>query len=122
MASTPRREFLDWTSPFLPRVARWLLDEHGRDLSKLLVALPGSRAARALVDHLARLGGPELVPPRVLTQGELVDALVRVDRPVANRLGRTLAWSQALRALPKDEVVDLYNVGKPRGCPEDAQR
>lgn len=107
MAAAPRRVFLDWSSPFLPRVARWLLAEHGRDLSNVIVAVPGSRAARGLVEHLARAAGPELVPPRVLTQGELVDLLVRVELPVANRLARTLAWAQALRAVPAHELEHL---------------
>ncbi|MBI5363946.1 MAG: hypothetical protein HZA53_12255, partial [Planctomycetes bacterium] len=107
MSATSRCVFLGWTDPFLPGAADWLLERHGRDLAHLVVALPGSRAARALVEHLARKAGSELVPPRVVTQGELVDALVPVERPVASRLARTLAWSRALHELPRAELEAL---------------
>lgn len=115
MSAPSRRVFLGWGEPFLPRVAQRLLEEHEKDLAHLVVALPGSRAARVLLEHFARIAGPELVPPRVVTQGELVDALVRVERPVASRLARTLAWSRALRALPRADLEAL--VAKP---PESA--
>jgi len=107
MSSPARRVFLDWSSPCVPRAARWLLDEHGPALGDVVVALPGRRAARALTAQLARLAGPALVPPRVLTQGALVDELVRLDRPVAGRLARTLAWARALRELGDEDPAAL---------------
>jgi len=41
------------------------------------VALPGARAARRFGDHLARVAGKGWVPPELLTQGGLVDRLLR---------------------------------------------
>ncbi len=101
--ASPRRVFLGWTSPALPAAADWLLAEFREDLADVVVALPGARAARRLRELLARRASPTWRPPRVLTQGELTDELVLLDRPVASRLVRTLAWERALRALSDAE-------------------
>ena len=44
--------FVGWDGAFLPRVARWLVQEHGSDMSGVVVALPGRRAGRRLEERL----------------------------------------------------------------------
>ncbi len=99
-----RRVFLGWDGPPLPAAARWLRAERGDDLSALLVAVPGSRAARRLEELLAREAPPGWSPPHVVTQGVLVDELVALERPAAGRLARTLAWRRALENLSAFEL------------------
>ncbi len=104
MSEGPKRVFLGWEGSALDRAADWILRERGEDLGRVLVALPGSRAARALREKLARLAKPSWSPPEILTQGALIDALVETDRPVAGRLARTLAWARALGDLPRERL------------------
>jgi ATP-dependent helicase/nuclease subunit B len=96
----PRRVFLDWDEPVLPRAASWLVREMGPDLSDVVVALPGSRAARRIELHLARALPRGAVPPRLVGFGHLPDELLLPDLPVAGRLVRTLLWREALQGLP----------------------
>ncbi|MEM1450940.1 MAG: PD-(D/E)XK nuclease family protein [Planctomycetota bacterium] len=81
------------------------------DLGDLLVAVPGARAGRILLARLAdavrERGWSGFFPPRVLTQGRLVDELLALDRPSADRATRTFAWERALRAAPADVVARL---------------
>jgi hypothetical protein len=107
MADSPRRIFLGWDAPLLPRAADWLLQEFGQDLRSVVVALPGGRAARKFLQLLVRRARPDWTPPRVLTQGELTDELVRLERPAASRLARTLAWERALRGLAEHDLARI---------------
>ncbi|MFN0007649.1 MAG: PD-(D/E)XK nuclease family protein [Planctomycetota bacterium] len=104
MPAEIERVFLDWRASALDRAAGWILERHGEDLRRVVVALPGSRAARALREKLARRAGRSWTPPRILTQGELIDEMVVLDRPVAGRLARTLAWARALSELPRERL------------------
>lgn len=103
----PRRFFLGWDGPLLPRAADWLAGEFGEDLSELVIALPGARAGRALGDRLARRMPPTWRPPRVVTAGHLTDTLVSFEAPVASRFARTRAWALALRELPPAKLRRL---------------
>lgn len=93
---------LGWEGPLLQRAAEHLAQSSGGplDLGDALVAVPGSRAGRLfraeLSDALRRRGWSGFFPPRVLTPGRLLDELVPVDAPIADRLTRTLAWERAL--------------------------
>ncbi|HEX5010234.1 MAG TPA: hypothetical protein VFY71_07520, partial [Planctomycetota bacterium] len=107
MSATPKRHFLGWDEPVLPRAARWLVREMG-DLSDVVVALPGARAARRLELHLARELPRGAVPPRLVGFGHLPDELLLPDRPVAGRLVRTLLWREALQALPTARRALLF--------------
>lgn len=95
------REFLGWQGAALDRAAEWILRRVGENLEDVLVVLPGSRAARTLLEKLVLRAQPSWYPPRILTQGELIDEMVLGSRPVAGRLARTLAWSRALLELPR---------------------
>ncbi len=99
----PRRVFLGWERPVLHSAADWILAELGGALGDVLVALPGARAARRLRELLAERAPLDWTPPRVLTQGELIDELVRLTQPAAGRLTRTLVWERALESLTSAE-------------------
>src|SRR5262245_33925497 len=105
--ASPRRVFLGWEQPVLHSAASWILGELGSELGDVLVAVPGARAARRLRVLLAQAAPATWLPPRVLTQGELVDELVRLERPVAGRLVRTLVWERALAELAPEERRQL---------------
>ncbi|MFT7676535.1 MAG: hypothetical protein ACI8QC_000506 [Planctomycetota bacterium] len=103
MGQPARLHFLGWGSSPLEAAAHWLLELDPEDLAQRLVALPGGRAGRRLLAKLAAAAPPDWIPPRILTQGALVDALVQLDAPPADRLTRTLAWAEALRDAPTDD-------------------
>jgi len=104
MPAEIERVFLGWQASALDRAATWILERHGEDLRRVVVALPGSRAARALREKLTRRAGRSWTPPSILTQGELIDEMVVLDRPVAGRLARTLVWARALSELPRERL------------------
>jgi RecB family exonuclease/inactivated superfamily I helicase len=114
-AGTPRRVFLGWDGPALARAAEWILRERGADLEGLFLALPGSRSVRRLSELLALRAPRGWKPPRILTQGALVDAFVELERPAAGRLERTLAWQRALEGLAPASLARL----SPRAADKD---
>lgn len=101
------RVFLGWDARPLERAAEWLRARFGNDQGAVVVALPSSRAAGRLRELLACASPPDWTPPRILTQGELIDELVRLERPVAERLARTLAWDRALEKLAAPDLARL---------------
>ena len=107
MPAPRQRVFLGWDAPPLQAAADWLLRELGSDLGEWTIALPGQRAGRHLAQHLAQRAPADWTPPHVVTQGQLIDALVQLERPVAGRLVRTLAWERALREIPARDLEHL---------------
>src|SRR5688572_10243385 len=105
--AAPRRVFLGWQQPVLRSAAHWIRAQLGNELGDVLVTVPGARAARRLRELLALDAPPSWIPPRVLTQGELVDELVLLERRAAGRLVRTLVWERALNELPAAERETL---------------
>ncbi|MCP3918505.1 MAG: hypothetical protein GY711_23410 [bacterium] len=105
------RHFLGWDGPALEGAADWIVTHLGKDLTGVVVALPGGRARRRLGELLARRAPTDWTPPRILTQGELIDEMTLVDRPVAGRLVRTLAWERALAGLGASELERLARRG-----------
>lgn len=108
------RVFLDWRRPCLPAAAEWLLDRDTQaglaDLTGVVVALPGSRAGRRLLELLVATAEDrevELAPPKITTVGWLADLLVDSGLPTANETQRTLAWAQALRTERADALAPL---------------
>ncbi|MBK9387781.1 MAG: PD-(D/E)XK nuclease family protein [Planctomycetes bacterium] len=99
---------LPWHEPPLRSACAHLLDAAPRgvlgaiDLRATLVVLPGSRAARRLLELLvdaAAERGVRLVPPRLATPGTFAAELfgAEVGRGAATRLEAQLAWLGALR-------------------------
>jgi hypothetical protein len=101
-----RRIFLGWERSPLELAEDWLA-ERGPDMRGLRVGLPGSRAARRLMERLARRMGVAWRPPEISTAGKLVDELLLLSGNAAERLARTLAWERALRELPKEKLLRL---------------
>jgi ATP-dependent helicase/nuclease subunit B len=98
------RTFLGWDGPALPAAARWLADHHATgdalDLGGVVVVLPGARAGRRLKELLveeSRRLSARLVPPRVVTIGELPELLYEPSLPLAEEAHCRLAWARALR-------------------------
>lgn len=113
---TIERRFLGWDAPALPRAAAELRKHFGDDFDGVLIALPGGRAARRLEELLIERCAPAWIPPRIGTIGPITDALVRFLRPRAGGFARELAWIEALRAAPAD---DLDAITKHRPEAED---
>ena len=107
-----RRVFIDWTQPFLPTVARHLLDEREAtrasegflDLSNLLIVFPTRQGSRRFLQLLTEAAGGQLAPPECLTVGNLPEQLYTPQFPFAPALTQALVWSEALRTLPSEEM------------------
>ncbi|MFT7486950.1 MAG: ATP-dependent helicase/nuclease subunit B, partial [Candidatus Paceibacteria bacterium] len=112
--SSAETVFLGWEEMPLVVATRWLLKHKGSDLSQVVVALPGARSGRLLLDCLAREAGKALRPPEIVTAGALSDFLLELDGTPAGRLSRTLAWARALRTLDARQLRRI--VARP---PED---
>ena len=93
------RTFVGWDRLPIDAVLEPLVERCGPGNAACVLAFPGSRSGRLMRARLARRIGPRFVPPRIVTLGTLVDELVNLDRPVATRRVRTLAWQQALSLL-----------------------
>ncbi len=117
----PDRVFLGWERPLLASAAEWLIDDH-RVLSDLRVIVPGRRAGRLLLAHLAeRLRGFE--PPEILTLGGLWDRLAARGRPQARVAGiveSTLLRGQVLGSAPPEVLEKL--IGPTARDPEGRAR
>jgi len=101
MPNTAQRHFLGWPTRPLRGAAMALVERFGAGLSDVFVAVPGARAGRGLDVELRRVaeaaGLRAWTPPRIMTQGRLVDELLRLEGARADRSTRTLAWARALR-------------------------
>lgn len=95
---------LGWDAPPQVRVAEWLAERFGSDMEGVLIAQPGARGGRLLLEHLARRLGASWRPPRFVTAGQLSDELLGLEGRVATRLVRTLAWVHALRSADANEM------------------
>lgn len=104
-----QRVFLGWDEPCLPQAARWLCDRYGRrgscDLSGVIVATPGARAGRRLLELLVDQGSEvALAPPTIVTTGQLPERLYTPRAPVADPLRVLLARVRALRLADHDAL------------------
>jgi RecB family exonuclease len=98
------RVFLGWKRPGLAAAVGYL---EGRaapagtlDFAGLVVAVPGARAGRRLLELLVQRAdqrGTALVPPQIVTVGQLPELLYANRRPFAADLVQHLAWVEALK-------------------------
>jgi RecB family exonuclease len=109
-----RRKFFDWKLPALAAAADYLWDRYVRErnwnLDGVIVALPGSRARRRLLELLVQRAeerGAVLVPPRIVTVGQLPELLYEVKQPFADDMAQELAWVRAIQESPGREVERL---------------
>ena len=98
------RVFLDWSRPALPAVVDYLVQRFASagqlDLDRVVLALPGGRAGRRLLEILVQQAEERqlrLCPPRIVTAGKLPELLYVAKRPFAGSLLQQLAWFAALR-------------------------
>jgi hypothetical protein len=72
--------------------------------------LPAQRAGRRLLELLvgqAQTDGKALVPPRIVTAGNLPELLYEPTGMIAGNLDEHLAWVTALRSMPPEALAPL---------------
>lgn len=108
------RLFLDWRLPALDVAADILVDgrvvDGAVDLSEIVVALPGGRAGRRLLEILiakAERQSLALVPPEIITAGRLPELLYAAAKPFADDFTQRLAWTRVLKQTDRGRLVHL---------------
>lgn len=108
------RHFLDWRKPALASAAEYLLAKYRRekrlDLRGVIIAVPGARAGRRLLEVLVQRCEQEgliLFRPEIATEGGLPELLYAPKRPFASEVTQQLAWSAALRDAPKEVLQKI---------------
>ena len=112
------RRFFDWSTPFIPTAARYIVESSTRratdgddaradlDLGKYVFALSGERAKRSLETyvqleaHRAITEGriaPDWTPPEYETIGTLLDNLYDSKRPIADDVSKLFCEFRALK-------------------------
>ncbi|HID75726.1 MAG TPA: PD-(D/E)XK nuclease family protein [Planctomycetaceae bacterium] len=108
------RVFVGWSQPALEATVAYLAgrfrSDDGLDLDGVVLAVPGRRAGRRLMELLVQWSdqcGVRLAPPRIVTVGQLPELLYQARRPFADELTQRLAWAAALRAAGAEERAAL---------------
>ena len=108
------RLFIDWREPALIATVDYLCSRYaaGRllDLQQVIVALPGGRAARRLLELLVDAAESQqlaLAPPRITTVGQIPEQLYEALQPHANALTQQLAWIEALRRAGQETLAPV---------------
>ena len=120
------RIFLPWTSHFLPAVASRLISDRvaetpesrDADFSRWLLVVRGGSAQRRLLALLATEAqriGRALIPPRIITQGSLDDAVFGPDSSVACALTQRLAWTVAVQRADPELLGKIWTMPGGRG-------
>jgi ATP-dependent helicase/nuclease subunit B len=84
------------------------------DLQGVLVALPGGRAGRRLLELLleeAEGMGASLLPPEITTLGALPERFYRPELPSPDGLLEEMVWAEAIRGLEPDHLRGLLLAG-----------
>jgi len=112
------REFVTWDRPILHSAADWLIRSATVspenlplvDLSHCLVVVPGGLAGRRLTELLIQKveqEGRSLVPPGIITVGQLPEHLYEAQLPFASELTQQFAWGETLRAFGNEQLKPL---------------
>jgi hypothetical protein len=111
---TIHQVFLDWSEPALPSTATYLQSHYAvdgiLDLRQVILALPGGHAGRRLLEILVDLAETHqlaLIPPQIITIGQLPELLYDTQRLFANTLTQQLAWIAALYQIEPSELECL---------------
>lgn len=101
------RQFLDWKQPVLRSAAEFLLEQQPKpgisDLRGAIVVIPGRRAGRRLLEILVQEAARQkltLLPPEIITEGELPEKLYTPKLPFADQLTQDLVWASVLQSTP----------------------
>ena len=103
---TIQRRFLHGNTPALRQAVAYLREHHPPtqpwDLHNLIIAVPGQRAVRRLIELLVESAGDAgLLPPTILTTGQLPDELCETATPVVSDLIANLTWIEAAKSTPE---------------------
>ena len=111
------RVFLNWNRPGLAAAVDYLVDRFAMpgklDLASVVVAMPGGRAGRRLLEILVEQAEKrqlQFCPPRIVTTGKLPELLYDAKRPFAGSLVQQLAWIEALRVSDPRHVQTIVPV------------
>ena len=111
------RIFLDWSRPALAAAVDYLVQRFASagqlDLENVVLALPGGRAGRRLIEILVQQAETrqlQLRPPRIVTAGRLPELLYEAKRPFAGNLVQQLAWIEALRVSDSRHMQTIVPV------------
>ena len=112
VAHQPERVFLGWDQPCLAAVVDYLHDKFAKpglwDLGQLTLVLPVASARRRLQILLAQRGrGTVLVPPTMVTPGQLPELLYESSRPVADSLTSLLTRMHVLRQADRSILTRI---------------
>ncbi len=109
-----RREFLPWPQPPISAAVAYLVDRYVRgstlDFSRVIIATTGAEAGRRLLERLvlaAESAQRTVIPPEIVTLGQLPEKLYTPKRPFADDLTQQFAWVKALRALDPTDLSPL---------------
>jgi len=115
------RHYLNWHSPMLPAVADFLLQRFAKegvcDLSQLVIVTPSRRAGRRLQELLAwqclqwqedNASHLLLIPPKIITTGQVPEVLLRKQDKIAGELQSVSAWTRALQETPPNILQQLF--------------
>ncbi len=82
----------------------------GWELGHVIAVVPAQRAGRRLLELLVTLAQADdlpLVPPRIVTTGNLPELLYETTGTIAGDLDEHLAWVAALRSMPAEGLAPL---------------
>ena len=112
-----KRIILDWSRPALAAAVDYLVQRFSSagqlNLENVVLALPGGRAGRRLLEILveeAEKRQLKLRPPRIVTAGKLPELLYEAKRPFAGSLVQQVAWIEALRVSDPRQVQAIVPV------------
>ena len=108
-----KRHFLDGGTPALHQAVTYLQEHHAStqpwDLHNLTIAVPGQRAVRRFTELLVESAGAAgLLPPTIVTTGQLPDELFEPATPVASDLVANLTWIEAAKSTPELAALLLH--------------
>ena len=78
------------------------------DLDRLVIAVPGGRAGRRLLEMLVERTenlGLTLLPPEIVTVGKLPELLYVAKNPFADSMVQQLAWVAAMKGLDAERLA-----------------
>lgn len=106
--------FLGWDRPLLAASVDWLAEHYcfSSDLGRVGLVVTARRAGRRLLELLAERAASQspavaMVPPLIVTLGELPERLYAAPVPPADELTSLLARCQALRSFSSGELKPL---------------
>ncbi len=115
MAQNFEHIFLGWDQPALPTTAGHLIEHYIEgdvaDLRSSTIVLPGRRALRRIIELLleeSEIRGVRLIPPKVITIGNLPELLYSNTKPLVDDITSRRAWSKALRNANRKTLEKVF--------------